>query len=248
MVGASAYPRTLDFVRFREIADEVGAHMICDIAHIAGLVAAGIHPSPVPVSDFVTTTTHKTLRGPRSGVAMCKASFAKQLDSQVFPGLQGGPLMHIIAAKAVAFGEALRPEFKTYQQRIADSARALAESLVGHGFRLVSGGTDTHLALVDLRPKKLTGKIAEAALGKAGITVNKNMIPFDPEKPMVTSGIRVGTPALCSRGMGPQEMKSVGDLMALALSKPEDDAHLAKVHGQVKELAMQFPLYAERLG
>jgi glycine hydroxymethyltransferase len=248
MVGASAYPRTLDFARFREIADEAGAHMICDIAHIAGLVAAGVHPSPVPVADFVTTTTHKTLRGPRSGVAMCKASFAKQLDSQVFPGLQGGPLMHIIAAKAVAFGEALRPEFKAYQQRIIDSAQALAESLVSHGFRLVSGGTDTHLALVDLRPKKLTGKVAEIALGKAGITVNKNMIPFDPEKPMVTSGIRVGTPALCSRGMGPKEMKVVGDLMALALSKPEDEAHLAKVHGQVKELAMQFPLYANRLG
>src|SRR4051812_49158906 len=248
VVGASAYPRTLHFDKFREIADEVGAIMMCDIAHIAGLVAAGLHPSPVPVSEFVTTTTHKTLRGPRSGIAMCKTAFAKQLDSQVFPGIQGGPLMHIIAAKAVAFGEALRPEFKSYQQRIVESAKLLAESLAGHGFRLVSGGTDNHLALVDLRPKKLTGKVAEIALGKAGITVNKNMIPFDPEKPMVTSGIRVGTPALCARGMGPSELTKVGDLISLALSKADDDAHLAKVHGQVKELAMQFPLYPDRLG
>jgi glycine hydroxymethyltransferase len=247
VVGASAYPRTLEFGRFREIADEVGARMVCDIAHIAGLIAAGLHPSPVPVAEFVTSTTHKTLRGPRSGIAMCKAAFSKQLDSQVFPGIQGGPLMHVIAAKAVAFGEALRPEFKTYQQRIVDSAQALTESLARHGFRLVSGGTDNHLALVDLRPKKLTGKLAEAALGKAGITVNKNMIPFDPEKPMVTSGIRVGTPALCSRGMGPKELTLVGDLMALALSKPDDDAHLERVHGQVKDLAKQFPLYQEQL-
>jgi glycine hydroxymethyltransferase len=247
VVGASAYPRTLDFERFREIADECGAIMMCDIAHIAGLVAAGLHPSPVPVSEFVTTTTHKTLRGPRSGVSMCKTAYAKQLDSQVFPGIQGGPLMHVIAAKAVAFGEALRPEFKVYQQRIIDSAKSLTESLAAHGFRLVSGGTDNHLALVDLRPKKLTGKVAEIALGKAGITVNKNMIPFDPEKPMVTSGIRVGTPALCARGMGAKEMTVVGDLIALALSKADDDAHLAKVHGQVKELAQQFPLYPSRL-
>jgi glycine hydroxymethyltransferase len=247
VVGASAYPRTIEFIRFREIADEVGAHMVCDIAHIAGLVAAGIHPSPVPVAEFVTTTTHKTLRGPRSGVAMCKTAFSKQLDSQVFPGLQGGPLMHVIAAKAVAFGEALRPEFKAYQQRIVDSAQAVAESLTRHGFRLVSGGTDNHLALVDLRSKKLTGKLAEAALGKAGITVNKNMIPFDPEKPMVTSGIRIGTPALCARGMGPKELTLVGDLMALALSKPDDESHLIRVHDQVRELARQFPLYPERL-
>jgi glycine hydroxymethyltransferase len=214
--------------------------------HIAGLVAAGLHPSPVPVAEFVTTTTHKTLRGPRSGLAMCKTEFAKQLDSQIFPGIQGGPLMHIIAAKAVAFGEALRPEFRTYQQRILDSAKSLAESLAGHGFRLVSGGTDNHLLLVDLRPKKLTGKIAEAALGKAGITVNKNMIPFDPEKPMVTSGIRVGTPALCARGMGPKEMTQVGDLIALALSKPDDDAHLAHVREEVRTFAGHFPLYADR--
>ena len=247
VVGASAYPRTLDFQRFREIADDVGAVMVCDIAHIAGLVAAGLHPSPVPVSEFVTTTTHKTLRGPRSGMAMCKAEFAKKLDSQVFPGLQGGPLMHVVAAKAVAFGEALKPEFKTYQQRIVDSAKALADALASEGFRLVSGGTDNHLCLVDLRPKKLTGKIAEAALGKAGITVNKNMIPFDPEKPMVTSGVRLGTPALCSRGMGPGEMKTVADLIARALSAPEDEAHLQKVHAEVTEFAKGFPLYPNRL-
>ena len=246
VVGASAYSRVLEFGTFREIADEVGALLVCDIAHIAGLVAAGLHPSPVPVAEFVTTTTHKTLRGPRAGMAMCKADFAKQLDSQVFPGIQGGPLMHIIAAKAVAFGEALRPEFKAYQQRIVDSAKTLVESLASHGFRLVSGGTDNHLALVDLRPKKLTGKVAEIALGKAGITVNKNMIPFDPEKPMVTSGIRVGTPALCARGMGPKELTRVGDLIAKALSAPEDEAHLAKVHDEVREFAVQFPLYPGR--
>lgn len=247
VVGASAYARTIDFNRFREIADEVGAVLVCDIAHIAGLVATGLHPSPVPVAEFVTTTTHKTLRGPRSGMAMCKADFAKKLDSQVFPGLQGGPLMHVIAAKAVAFGEALRPEFKEYQQRIVDSAKALTESLASSGFRLVSGGTDNHLVLVDLRPKKLTGKIAEEALGKAGITVNKNMIPFDPEKPMVTSGVRLGTPALCSRGMGPAEMTVVGKLIDEALGAPDDDAHLARVHAKVTELAQQFPLYPGRL-
>ena len=247
VVGASAYSRTIEFGRFREIADETGAYMVCDIAHIAGLVAAGLHPSPVPVAEFVTTTTHKTLRGPRSGLAMCKANFAKLLDSQVFPGIQGGPLMHVIAAKAVAFGEALRPEFKVYQQRIIDGAKALVDSLTGHGFRIVSGGTDNHLALVDLRPRHLTGKVAEIALGKAGITVNKNLIPFDPEKPTITSGIRVGTPALCARGMGPKELTMVGDLISLALSKADDDAHLAKVRDQVKEFAGQFPLYPDRL-
>jgi glycine hydroxymethyltransferase len=243
VVGASAYSRTIDFEKFRAIADDVGAKMLCDIAHIAGLVAAGVHPSPVPVSEFVTTTTHKTLRGPRSGIAMCKAEYAKALDSQVFPGLQGGPLMHVIAGKAVAFGEALRPEFRAYQERIVASAKALSESLTRHGFRIVSGGTDNHLMLVDLRPKGLTGKLAEGALGKAGITANKNMIPFDPEKPMVTSGIRLGTPALCSRGMGPAELTKVGDLIAKALSNAEDDAHLARVKAEVTELATQFPLY-----
>lgn len=246
VVGASAYSRIIDFNRFREIADDVGAHLVCDIAHIAGLVATGLHPSPVPVAEFVTSTTHKTLRGPRSGIAMCKAEFARKLDSQVFPGLQGGPLMHVIAAKAVAFKEALLPEFKTYQQRVIQSAQALAEALQGHGFRIVSGGTDNHLCLVDLRPKKLTGKLAEGALGLAGITVNKNMIPFDPEKPMVTSGIRVGTPALCTRGMGPAEMKTVADFIARALSAPEDEGHLSKLHAEVTEFAGGFPLYPNR--
>jgi glycine hydroxymethyltransferase len=243
VVGASAYSRTLDFAKFREIADEVGAKVMCDIAHIAGLVAAGIHPSPVPTSDFVTTTTHKTLRGPRSGIAMCKAEYAKALDSNVFPGIQGGPLMHVIAGKAVAFGEALRPEFKAYQQRIVDSARALAEQLTTHGLRIVSGGTDNHLMLVDLRPRGLTGKVAELALGQAGITANKNMIPFDPEKPMVTSGVRLGTPALCSRGMGPADMRTVGDLIAKALAAPDDAAHLARVRAEVRDFASQFALY-----
>lgn len=246
VVGASAYPRTIDFQRFREIADDVGAVMLCDIAHIAGLVATGLHPSPVPFSEFVTTTTHKTLRGPRSGISMCKAEYARKLDSQVFPGLQGGPLVHIIAAKAVAFKEALQPDFKVYQQRVVDSAKALADGLAGHGFRLVSGGTDNHLCLVDLRPKSLTGKIAEAALEEAGITTNKNMIPFDPEKPMVTSGVRIGTPALCTRGMGPKEMSVVADLFASALSAPDDAAHLARVRAQVTEFASGFPLYPDR--
>jgi len=247
MVGASAYPRTLDFGAFREICDETGAVMVCDIAHIAGLVAAGLHPSPVPVSDFVTTTTHKTLRGPRAGMVMCKAAHAKTLDSQVFPGIQGGPLMHVVAAKAVALGEALQPGFREYQKRIVESAKALAGTLAGEGYRLVSGGTDTHLMLVDLRPKGLTGKIAEAALGEAGITVNKNMIPYDPEKPTVTSGVRLGTPALCSRGMGPAELCEVGRLVAEALSRPDDGTHLSAVRGKVKALAERFPLYAERL-
>jgi len=246
VAGASAYPRTIDFDTLAQIARDVGAHLMVDIAHIAGLVAAGLHPSPVPVAQFVTTTTHKTLRGPRSGLAMCKAEFAKALDSQVFPGLQGGPLMHVIAGKAVAFGEALRPDFKAYQQRVVDSARALADRLAHHGFRLVSGGTDNHLMLVDLRPKSLTGKLAEGALGKAGITANKNMIPFDPEKPMVTSGIRLGTPALCSRGLGPSDMATVGDLIAKALTKPDDDAHLAAVHAEVTEFSRRFQLYPHR--
>ena len=246
VVGASAYPRIIEFDRFREMADEVGAKLVCDIAHIAGLVATGLHPSPVPVAEIVTTTTHKTLRGPRAGLAMCQAEYAKTLDSQVFPGIQGGPLEHVIAAKAVAFGEALRPEFKTYQERVIASAQALAERLAQHGFRLVSGGTDNHLLLVDLRPKQLTGKVAESALGKAGITANKNLIPFDPEKPMVTSGVRLGTPALCSRGMGPGELATVGDLIAEALAAPEDEAVLARVRGKAKELASQFPLYPAR--
>ena len=247
VVGASAYPRTLDFAKFREIADGCGAKLVVDMAHIAGLVAAGEHPSPVPLAELVTTTTHKTLRGPRGGMVLCKEPFAKALNSRIFPGIQGGPLMHVIAAKAVAFREALTPEFKTYQQQVVKNARALAEALQRAGLRLTSGGTDNHLMLVDLRPKKLTGKVAEAALGAAGITVNKNMIPFDPEKPMVTSGIRVGSPAVTTRGMKEAQMATVGALIGEALDHAGDEAALARVRGQVKELARQFPLYASRL-
>ncbi|HEY2030079.1 MAG TPA: serine hydroxymethyltransferase [Myxococcales bacterium] len=247
LCGASAYPRRLDFVKLREISEEVGAMMICDIAHIAGLVAVGLHPSPVPLADAVTTTTHKTLRGPRSGLILCKQQHAKAVDSNVFPGIQGGPLEHIIAAKAVAFGEALQPGFKDYQQRILDNAQALAQALIEGGLRLVAGGTDTHLVLCDLRPKKLTGKIAEASLQKAHITTNKNMIPGDPEKPFVTSGLRLGTPALTTRGMGPSEMKTIAKLIVRVLDKPEDDAEIGRVRGEVLELARQFPLYANRL-
>jgi len=248
LCGASAYPRTLDFVRLREISEEVGALMICDIAHIAGLVAVGLHASPVPLADAVTTTTHKTLRGPRAGLILCKQQHAKAIDSNVFPGIQGGPLEHIIAAKAVAFGEALKPEFKDYQQSILDNAQALAQGLIEGGVRLVAGGTDTHLMLCDLRPKKLTGKIAEAALQKAHITTNKNMIPGDPEKPFVTSGLRLGTPALTTRGMGTPEMKTVARLIVRVLDRPEDEAEIARVRGEVHELASHFPLYAKRLG
>ena len=247
VVGASAYPRTLDFAAFAAIAAEVGAHMVVDMAHIAGLVAAGLHPSPVPHAAIVTSTTHKTLRGPRSGLILCKEAHARAVNSQIFPGIQGGPLEHVVAAKAVAFGEALRPEFKAYQQRILDNAQALAKGLIAAGFRLVSGGTDNHLMLVDLRPKKLTGKVAEEALGKAGITVNKNMIPWDPEKPMTTSGIRVGTPALSTRGMGPAEMATVARLVGRALDAPGDEAVLAAVRGEVRELCRAFPLYADRV-
>ncbi|MBS2022571.1 MAG: serine hydroxymethyltransferase [Deltaproteobacteria bacterium] len=247
LCGASAYPRTLDFARLKEIAAEAGAVMVCDIAHIAGLVATGLHPSPVPLADAVTTTTHKTLRGPRSGLILSKAQHAKSIDSNVFPGIQGGPLEHIIAAKAVAFGEALQPEFKAYQQRILDNAKALAAALIEGGLRLVAGGTDTHLMLCDLRPKKLTGKIAESSLQRAHITTNKNMIPGDPEKPFVTSGLRLGTPALTTRGFGVAEMKKVGELIVRVLDAPEDVAVAEKVRGEVKELCQQFPLYRKRL-
>jgi glycine hydroxymethyltransferase len=247
LCGASAYPRTLDFIRLREIADDVGALMICDIAHIAGMVAVGLHPNPVPLSDAVTTTTHKTLRGPRSGLILCKQQHAKAIDSNVFPGIQGGPLEHIIAAKAVALHEALQPSFKDYQQKILDNAQALAEGLLEGGLRLVAGGTDTHLMLCDLRPKKLTGKIAEQALQKAEITTNKNMIPGDPEKPFVTSGLRIGTPALTTRGMGTSEMKVVAKLIVRVLDKPDDAAEIDRVRGEVHDLARQFPLYAKRL-
>ena len=243
VVGASAYPRTLHFDRFAEIAKSVGAAMVVDMAHIAGLVAAGLHPSPVPYSEIVTTTTHKTLRGPRGGMILCREQYAKTVNSQIFPGIQGGPLEHVIAAKAVAFGEALRPDFKEYQRRIVENAKALAEGLVRAGLRLVSGGTDNHLMLVDLRPKKLTGKVAEEALGKAGITVNKNMIPWDPEKPMTTSGIRVGTPALTTRGMRAAEMARVAELIGNVLDAPGDEAALGRVRGAVKDLSRQFPMY-----
>ncbi|MBL8958054.1 MAG: serine hydroxymethyltransferase [Myxococcaceae bacterium] len=243
VVGASAYPRTLDFVKFREIADSCGAAMMVDMAHIAGLVAAGEHPSPVKLADITTSTTHKTLRGPRGGMLLMKEAHAKAINGQIFPGIQGGPLMHVIAAKAVAFNEALKPGFKTYQQQIVKNAKALAEALKGQGLRLCSGGTDNHLMLVDLRPKKITGKAGEDVLGKAGITVNKNQIPFDPEKPNVSSGVRVGTPAITTRGMKEAEMAVVARLIGSALDHPNDEAKLASIKGQVKELAQSFPLY-----
>ncbi|MFN0063335.1 MAG: serine hydroxymethyltransferase [Myxococcaceae bacterium] len=247
VVGASAYSRIIDFALFREIADAVGALMLVDMAHIAGLVAAGEHPSPVALADITTTTTHKTLRGPRGGLILAKEAYAKSLNSLVFPGIQGGPLMHIIAAKAVAFREALTPEFKTYQQQIVRNAKALAEALVRAGLRLVSGGTDNHLMLVDLRPKKLTGKVAEETLGHAAITVNKNMIPFDPEKPMVTSGVRIGTPALTTRGMREVDMATVGAFIGRALDASDDAAKLSRIRDEVREFTRSFPLYASRL-
>jgi glycine hydroxymethyltransferase len=246
MVGASAYPRIIDFARIKKVADEVGAAVVVDMAHIAGLVAAGEHPSPVPHADFVTTTTHKTLRGPRGGLVLCTAKYAKELDKALFPGVQGGPLMHIIAAKAVCFKEALEPSFKDYQHQIVLNAKRLASAIASHGFRLVSGGTDNHLMLVDVFSKGLTGKVAEAALGKAGITVNKNAIPFDQNPPMVASGIRIGTPALTSRGMGEAEMDQIAAFIARVLSAPEDERVLGMVKSEVEALCRKFPLYAER--
>jgi glycine hydroxymethyltransferase len=247
VVGASAYPRTLDFSKFHEIATSVNAALVVDMAHIAGLVAAGIHPSPIPLADIVTTTTHKTLRGPRGGMVLCKEAHAKAVNSLIFPGTQGGPLMHVIAAKAVSFKEALTPEFREYQKRIVENARALAESIHRAGLRLCSGGTDNHLMLVDLRPKRITGKAAEDALGKANITVNKNMIPFDPEKPTIASGVRIGTPAVTTRGMGVNEMAVIGSMIGEVLDHPTDESVLSRVRGQVLELTQQFPLYASRL-
>ena len=247
VAGASAYARTLDFERFAKIARAGGARLFVDMAHIAGLVAAGEHPSPVPHAEYVSSTTHKTLRGPRSGLVLAKADYGKSLDSATFPRIQGGPLMHVIAGKAVAFLEALQPSFKTYQQQIRKNAHALATAMAERGFRLVSGGTDNHIVLVDLRPKKLTGKLAEHALDKAGITVNKNKIPFDPEKPMVTSGVRLGTPAVTTRGMKEAEMVKIADLINRALEKPEDESHLAAVKKDVRELAGAFPMYADLL-
>jgi glycine hydroxymethyltransferase len=247
MVGASAYPRRIDFARIANVAREVGAPMVVDMAHIAGLVAGGVHPSPVPHADIVTSTTHKTLRGPRSGLILCRARFARDLDRAVFPGVQGGPLMHIIAAKAVCFREAMEPAFAAYQRQIVANAQRLAQAITSHGFRLVSGGTDTHLMLVDVFSKGITGKAAEAALGKAGITVNKNAIPFDRHPPMVASGIRLGTPAVTTRGMREPEMEHVAELIARVLASPDDDRALGMVRTEVERLCRKFPLYPERL-
>jgi len=252
VAGGSAYPRIIDFRAFREIADSVGAKLMVDMAHFAGLVAGGAHPSPVPHAHVVTSTTHKTLRGPRGGFVLTNdEELAKKLNSAVFPGMQGGPLMHVIAAKAVAFGEALRPSFKLYAKNVAENAKALAEVLKAKGFDIVSGGTDTHLMLVDLRPKRLTGKVADLALGRAHITVNKNGIPFDPEKPTITSGIRVGTPAGTSRGFGIAEFRHVGELVAEVLEPlsqkgvDEDAAVEAAVREKVKKLVSRFPIYPD---
>jgi glycine hydroxymethyltransferase len=245
MVGASAYPRVIDFARIRRAADRIGAPMVTDMAHIAGLVAGGVHPSPVPHSDFVTTTTHKTLRGPRAGMVLCRAQYAKELDKSVFPGVQGGPLVHIIAGKAVCFKEAAEPAFAEYQRQIVANAKKLASVLTTGGFRLVSGGTDNHLMLVDVFSKGVTGKVAEAALDKAGITVNKNAIPFDQNPPMIASGVRVGTPAVTTRGMREPEMEWVGELIMRALKTPEDDRALAMVRADVEVLCRKFPLYPE---
>jgi glycine hydroxymethyltransferase len=242
IAGGSAYARIIDFAAFRSIADEIGAYFVVDMAHFAGLVAGGIYPSPVPHAHVVTSTTHKTLRGPRSGLILSTAEHAKAVDKSVFPGHQGGPLQHIIAAKAVAFGEALTEDFKLYARRVVENAKALAGALIERGFAIVSGGTDTHLMLVDLRPKGLTGKVAEKVLDQAGITVNKNTVPDDPQSPFVTSGIRLGTPALTTRGMGMEEMVRIAQLIDIALAK-QDEATLARVKGEVKELTSAFPLY-----
>ncbi|OQC73903.1 MAG: Serine hydroxymethyltransferase [Deltaproteobacteria bacterium ADurb.Bin002] len=247
VVGASAYPRVIDFAKFRAVADEVGAVIMADIAHIAGLVAVGLHPSPVPVCEYVTTTTHKTLRGPRGGLVMCKSPYIKILNSRVFPGMQGGPLMHVIAAKAVALKEALSPEFKTYQQQIVKNAQAMAAQLKDEGFRLVSGGTDNHLMLVDLTAKGVTGKDAQEALDRAAITVNKNGIPYDTLGPMITSGIRIGTPALTTRGMKENEMRLIASLIAEVIHHINDEQKIQAVAGKVKTLCDQFPLYARRI-
>ena len=247
VVGASAYPRTIDFQKFRNIADEVGAVIMADIAHIAGLVCTGLHPSPVPVCEYVTTTTHKTLRGPRGGLVMCKEAYAKTLNSRVFPGMQGGPLMHVIAAKAVAFKEALQPEFKEYQKQIIKNAQAMADELKNQGFRIVSGGTDNHLMLVDLTSKGVTGKDAQEALDRAAITVNKNGIPFDTQGPQVTSGIRVGTPAVTTRGMKENEMRLIASYIADAIKNINNEQNIKAIAQKVKTLCAQFPLYQGRI-
>jgi glycine hydroxymethyltransferase len=247
VVGASAYPRIIDFAAFRAIADKVGAVVMVDMAHIAGLVATGLHPSPVPYAEFVTTTTHKTLRGPRGGMILCREEFAKTLNSNIFPGIQGGPLMHVIAAKAVALKEALTPEFKLYQAQIVKNAATLAGELVQRGFRLVSGGTDNHLMLVDFSGTEMTGKIAEEALDRAGITVNKNTVPFETRSPFVTSGVRIGTPAATTHGLKEAEMKEVAGFIAEALANHADEARLSDINGRVNALMKRFPLYAHRL-
>ncbi|WP_347815199.1 serine hydroxymethyltransferase [Rossellomorea sp. DA94] len=246
VAGASAYPRAIDFAKFREIADEVGAYLMVDMAHIAGLVAAGLHQNPVPYADFVTTTTHKTLRGPRGGMILCKEEFAKKIDKSIFPGIQGGPLMHVISAKAVAFGEALQDSFKEYAQNIIDNAKRLGEGLVKEGIDLVSGGSDNHLLLIDTRSLGLTGKVAEKVLDEIGITVNKNTIPFDPESPFVTSGVRIGTAAVTSRGFGLEDMDEIASIMALTLKNHEDEAKLEEARKRVLDLTSNFELYPER--
>ncbi len=240
VAGASAYPREIDFKKFREIADKVGAYLMVDMAHIAGLIAANLHQNPVPYADFVTTTTHKTLRGPRGGAILCKAEYAKKIDKAIFPGIQGGPLMHVIAAKAVAFGEALQDDFKVYQKSVIDNTKTMASALLDEGFRLVSGGTDTHLILIDVRNKGLTGKVAEKMLNDVGIATNKNTIPNEPESPFVTSGVRVGTAAMTTRGMGESEMKLIVSLMSQAL---REDTDKEKIKTKVHELCKKFPLY-----
>jgi len=245
VAGGSAYPRVVDALKFRAIADEVGAKIMTDIAHPAGLIAAGLYPSPVPHSEFVTTTTHKTLRGPRGGMILCREEFAKDVNKRIFPGIQGGPLMHTIAAKAVAFKEALQPDFVAYQQQVLNNARHLAAVLSGRGFKIVTGGTDTHLMLVDLRPQDITGKDAEAALEAAGITVNKNTVPFETQSPFVTSGIRIGTPALTTRGMKEAEMDVIGGMIADTLERLGDDGFQKSCRSRVKELCERFPLYQQ---
>jgi glycine hydroxymethyltransferase len=246
VAGASAYPRLLDFARFAAIANESGALLMVDMAHIAGLIAAGLHPSPFPHADFVTTTTHKTLRGPRGGAVFCKAQYAKELDKIMFPGIQGGPLMHVIAAKAVCFQEALQPQFREYQKQVVLNARALADALAGHGFRIVSGGTDTHLALVDVLSKKVTGKQAERALENAAITVNKNVIPFDMNPPVVASGIRVGTPAVTTRGLREPQMELIAHWITEVLHNVEDESVQQRIRSEVEALTEKFPLYETR--
>ncbi len=243
IAGYSAYPRVLDFALFRQIADEVGATLLVDMAHFAGLVAAGVHPSPIPHAHFVTSTTHKTLRGPRGGLILCSSENSKILNSRIFPGIQGGPLEHVIAAKAVAFGEALKPEFKTYQQQVVKNAQALAEALMNKGFELVTGGTDNHLLLLDLSTREITGKDAEIALDKASITVNKNTVPNEKRSPFITSGVRIGTPALTTRGMKESEMTQIGHWISEVLNDPQNEALLKRIKGQVRELCLKFPIY-----